>query len=193
MIVKLCGLRSADEVRHAEALGADAVGFVFAESVRRVTPAEAAAASRGTALQRVAVMKHPAQDLLDEVLDGFSPDVLQTDADDLDALDIPAGLECWPVYREGGRQPATDGSYIYEGPKSGAGQTVDWSLARDLARHGRMVLAGGLSPANVGEAIRAVRPWGVDVSSGIESSPGTKDRKKMEAFVAAARAAERDL
>jgi phosphoribosylanthranilate isomerase len=69
----------------------------------------------------------------------------------------------------------------------GTGQTVDWTLAEEAARSTRVILAGGLGPANVAGAIRLVRPYGVDVSSGVEKSPGKKDHHKLKAFIEAAR------
>lgn len=78
---------------------------------------------------------------------------------------------------------------LYEGAVSGAGRTADWTRAHAVARRTDVLLAGGLSPDNVGEAIRTVRPWGVDVSSGVESSPGVKSPAKISSFIAAARAA----
>ncbi len=80
--------------------------------------------------------------------------------------------------------------FVYEGPVSGAGATVDWEAAARLARGGRMILAGGLDAGNVGDAISQARPWGVDVSSGVESAPGIKDREKIRQFINAVRAAE---
>jgi phosphoribosylanthranilate isomerase len=82
---------------------------------------------------------------------------------------------------------------LYEGAKSGQGETVDWSRAAKIAERGNMILAGGLGPDNVADAIRAVRPWGVDVSSGVESAPGQKDPRLIQAFITAARAAEKEL
>jgi phosphoribosylanthranilate isomerase len=78
---------------------------------------------------------------------------------------------------------------LFEGPVSGSGQTTDWQQAAELARRADVILAGGLNPSNVGDAIRRVRPFGVDVSSGVEASPGIKSIQKMEQFVAAARTA----
>ena len=80
--------------------------------------------------------------------------------------------------------------FVYEGADSGTGQTVDWSRAAEVAASGRMILAGGLTPGNVGAAIAAVRPWGVDVSSGVESAPGKKDENLIREFIGAVRAAE---
>ena len=80
-------------------------------------------------------------------------------------------------------------TFVYEGQKSGFGETVNWTVAAGIARRGRMILAGGLDIENVGEAIRQVSPYGVDVSSAVESTRGKKDAAMIAAFVAAARAA----
>lgn len=193
-MIKICGLTTAADVAAAVAAGADAIGFVFAESVRRVTVAaarEAAAAAPRTVL-RVAVMRHPEPAAWRAVLDGFAPDVLQTDAGDFAGLEVPAGVRRWPVYREGGIGDAAKlpEEFLYEGPKSGAGEPVDWIFAAALARRGNMILAGGLTAANVGPAVAAVKPWGVDVSSGVEAAPGVKDPARVREFIQAARAVE---
>ncbi len=194
MMIKICGLKNPTDVANACNAGADAVGFVFAESVRRVTPTEAklACTTLKDGVRTVAVMKHPSQALVDDVMAIFGPDVLQTDADDLDSLVYPTSVQTWPVYREGGREPGDENTFLYEGPKSGAGQTINWQQAKAMTSRGDMVLAGGLSPDNVADAIEAVEPWGVDVSSGVESAPGVKDRDRIFAFVKAARAAEKE-
>jgi phosphoribosylanthranilate isomerase len=82
---------------------------------------------------------------------------------------------------------------LYEGALSGTGRTADWARAYALAKRTEILLAGGLNPDNVADAIRIVRPWGVDVSSGVESTPGTKSSSKITDFVAAARAAAAQL
>ncbi len=195
--IKICGLGSAEDVAAAVDAGADAIGFVFAESKRRVTPTQAAiAASAAPAgIQRVAVMLHPSSDQWLDVLDGFKPDILQTDHEDFASLAVPNGVERWPVFREGAaldeaRLPET---FLYEGAKSGRGETVDWTAAARLAARGRMLLAGGLDADNVARAVLTVRPYGVDVSSGVESAPGVKDPARIHQFVMAARAAEQRL
>ncbi|MBT8087318.1 MAG: phosphoribosylanthranilate isomerase [Gammaproteobacteria bacterium] len=195
VLVKICGLKEKRHVELAVESGAGAVGFVFAESPRRITPDAANAASDTVPdhVKRVAVMLHPANEEWLEVLERFGPDVLQTDAADFERLDVPDGVERWPVFRAGQSEPATSAAYVYEGPKSGSGETVDWSLAAELARRGRMVLAGGLHAGNVGRAIETVRPFGVDVSSGVETSPGEKDAQLIAEFIRAARAAEKNL
>lgn len=193
--IKICGLRSAADVAAAVAAGADAVGFVFSESVRKVSPAQAkrATADAPAKLRRVAVMRHPDKELCQRVIDEFAPDVVQADALDFAALTIPGEIECWPVFREGAVEVATAGVYVYEGAHSGSGTTVDWARAAQIARRGRMILAGGLAEDNVRLAVQTVRPWGVDVSSGVESLPGYKDHDMIRRFIGAVRAAEKEL
>ena len=195
LLVKICGLRKRRDVAAAVEAGAGAVGFVFAPSVREIVPALARASSNLVPcdVKRVAVMLHPSNEEWTRVLDTFEPDVLQTDAEDFDTLEVPDFVERWPEYREGLSSPAGDGIYVYEGSKSGQGETVDWSTAAALARSGQMILAGGLSPENIAAAIQAVRPFGVDVSSAVESSPGEKDPRRIREFISAARAAEKNL
>ncbi|MBT5219963.1 MAG: phosphoribosylanthranilate isomerase [Woeseia sp.] len=178
-------------VEAAVAANVDAIGFVFFEkSPRNVTPAEARtlASDIPKHIRRIAVMLHPEASLWQEVEEVFQPDVLQTDSDDFAYLSVAQGVEQWPVYREGSvdDETALPETYVYEGRKSGHGQTVDWSRAANIAKRGQMILAGGLSIENVGDAILQVRPFGVDVSSAVESSPGKKDAAKIAAFTAAA-------
>ena len=197
LMVKICGLRTADDVQAAVNAGADAIGFVFAESVRRVSPDDARQASEAAPgdVLRVAVMRHPSNEEWLRVLDGFGPDVLQTDIEDFEDLDVPHTVKRWPVVREGSvaLETTLPEIFLYEGGQSGQGQTVDWEKAADVATRGRMILAGGLAAANVAQAIASVRPVGVDVSSAVESEPGQKDADLIREFVNAARAAENDL
>jgi phosphoribosylanthranilate isomerase len=195
VFVKICGLRSQEDVSAAIAAGADAVGFVFASSVREISPADAAAISKSVPphVKRVAVMLHPANDEWQAVLKVFSPDVLQTDAEDFALLGVPDSVGRWPVYREGRSEPDTQATYVFEGAKSGQGETVNWSSAARIAERGHMILAGGLAAHNVADAIATVRPFGVDVSSAVESAPGQKDIELINEFVSAAKAAEKNL
>jgi phosphoribosylanthranilate isomerase len=188
--IKVCGMTDEEAVKAALAAGVDAIGFVFAPSVRRVAPAMAASfaqTARGRVLC-VAVTQHPDAQLLKDVFDVFKPDVLQTDAKDLASLTLPAGVVAWPVLR-GTVTTLPAPRVLFEGPRSGTGKVADWSAARDLAHRCELILAGGLSPTNVQEAIAAVHPFGVDVSSGVESRPGKKDPALITEFVMQARAA----
>jgi len=190
--IKICGITDAAAVAAALEAGVDAIGFVFATSPRQIQPAQAArlaAAARGRALC-IAVTRHPKQELLDEIVREFKPDGWQTDINDLSVLRVPRQLPILPVLRSG--SPALESPprrFLFEGPESGQGVTSDWSEAARLAGLAQLILAGGLRVDNVATAIERVRPFGVDVSSGVESQPGRKSPPLLAAFVAAARAA----
>jgi phosphoribosylanthranilate isomerase len=189
--IKICGLTTEAGVQAALDAGADAIGFVFAPSPRQVSAQRAAELARTapSRVARVAVMLHPSQALVDEVWSVFRPDVLQTDIEDLTTLRTPAELRLMPVVRAGRPMTAAlPARILFEGPVSGRGVTADWKAASQLARIREVVLAGGLNAANVGEATALVRPFGVDVSSGVEAAPGVKDPMKIQEFVRNARA-----
>ena len=192
MWIKICGMTSAPAVAAAIEAGVDAIGFVFAESSRQLTPRAAATLAKAarTRVRCVAVTCHPSQRTLDEILNVFRPDVLQTDAADFATLRLPPGLERLPVVRAGEAVPAVlPQRLLFEGPVSGSGALTDFNAARALARRTALVLAGGLNAGNVAGAIAAVQPFGVDVSSGVEERPGLKSTAAIVKFVAAARAA----
>ncbi len=196
--VKICGLTSEAALHAAIEAGADAVGFVFAASPRRVLAREAArlAARVPAGILRVAVMRHPLPAQWDEVAAVLQPDWLQTEAGDFALLRLPPGVQKLPVYRDVADLDSAalgrEDRALFEAPASGTGEAPDWDRAARLAPLTRLVLAGGLTPENVGEAIRRVRPWGVDVSSGVESALGIKDPAKIAAFIAAVRRAEQE-
>jgi phosphoribosylanthranilate isomerase len=191
MWIKICGLTTPAAVAAALEAGVDAVGFVFAPSVRRVTPefaAHLAQPARGR-VRCVAVTRQPLQAEVDAILQVFAPDMLQGDAADLQALRLPAGLARLPVLRGLPAAPAVPPRVLFEGAVSGSGQLADWSAAAALAQRTELVLAGGLSRGNVAAAIDAVRPFGVDVSSGVEERPGMKSPAAIMEFVRVVRAA----
>jgi len=192
MWIKICGMTSAAAVSAAIEAGADAIGFVFAESPRQLTPRAAATLAKAARarVRCVAVTRHPDQRTLDEILNVFRPDMLQTDLADFDALRLPGGLERLPVVRAGEPLPAVlPQRLLFEGPASGRGVLTDLNAARALARRTALVLAGGLTAGNVSGAITAVQPFGVDVSSGVEERPGLKSSALIVKFVSAVRAA----
>ena len=190
--IKVCGMTTPEAVSMALDCEVDAIGFVFANSVRRVSTQRASelAAPARHRVACVAVTRHPSREEVATILREFKPDILQTDLDDIDRLDLPQTLSVLPVMRAGPAPAcALPRRVLFEGPVSGSGQTTDWQQAAELARRVEVILAGGLHTGNVGDAIRQVQPFGVDVSSGVERSPGIKSIQKIEQFVAAARAA----
>lgn len=196
VFVKICGLTTPAAVSAAITAGADAIGFVFAESPRQVTPDKARqlCAEVSPVVVRVAVMRHPSAAHWRAVAEDFEPDWLQTEAGDYGGLDVPAQFGRLAVYRD---TPSLDDALVpaddlvlFEAADSGQGTQPDWQRAAQLARGRQLVLAGGLTPDNVAEAIAAVRPYGVDVSSGVESKRGVKDHGRITAFIDAVREAE---
>jgi phosphoribosylanthranilate isomerase len=195
--IKICGLRTLEAIDAAVGAGANAVGFVFHDASPRNLALEDARALQGAVpagIERVAVFLHPSQALLDAVLAAIEPDWVQTDASDLAELKLPPGKRVLPVLRSGAAHAGPlPPRCLFESSSSGAGERADWTAAARVAHASQLVLAGGLDPANVGDAVRAVRPFGVDVSSGVESSRGIKDAARIREFIRSARAAEQAL
>lgn len=208
MFVKICGITDREAADAAVAAGADALGFVFAASPRQVSAEIAREIARDVprGTLRVAVFRHPTRAHFEHVLAVFAPDWVQTDAEDLASLPVPPGTFPLPVFRSRASGVSGDeesrlkplpqspqplpSRLLFEGPRSGTGQPADWTEARALAAATEIVLAGGLSAANIAAAVAQVRPWGIDVSTGVERAPGRKDPEKIKAFVARARALE---
>lgn len=191
--IKVCGMRTREAIEAAAQAGADAVGFVFHEASPRNLTVESASALQScvpAGVERVAVFLHPSQDLVDGVMAAIRPDWVQTDVEDLATLRLPAGQRVLPVFRSGQARPAPlPKRCLLESARSGAGERADWQDAAYVAEMTEVVLAGGLDAGNVAEAVRSVRPFGVDVSSGVESGRGVKDVVKIRDFIRAARAA----
>ena len=190
--IKICGMTTPEAVRAALDCEVEAIGFVFAKSVREVTTGRAneLAAPARLRVACVAVTRHPSREVVAAIVHEFRPDFLQTDIEDLDSLSLPKTLGVLPVMRPGSLGACVvPRRMLFEGPVSGSGQTTDWKQAAELATRAEVILAGGLNPGIVAAAIREVRPFGVDVSSGVEASPGIKSIQKIEQFVTAARAA----
>jgi phosphoribosylanthranilate isomerase len=194
VFVKICGLTDETAVEAAVTAGADAIGFVFAESAREVSPERARELCRdvpeGTI--RVAVMHHPSQARYRQVVETFGPDWVQTDAEDFDSLPHSGSPVPLPVFREGQTEGRTEfpARLLFEGRVSGSGTTADWGEAGRIAERTELILAGGLNIENVASAVIKVRPFGVDVSSGVEFERGRKDPNRIREFVARVRELE---
>lgn len=200
--IKICGVTTAYQARACVAAGADSVGVNFvASSVRRVDAATAGAIARavGPGALVVAVVAGMTVDAMRALREATGVGCLQLHGDE-SAEDVTALLpHAYKALRVATRDDverarAMPGEYVLvdakvDGALGGTGHAFDWSLVVDLAARRRLVLAGGLTPENVTRAVETVRPWCVDVASGVESSPGVKDPAKVRAFVEAVRAA----
>jgi phosphoribosylanthranilate isomerase len=196
MMVKVCGITCLEDALAAADAGASALGFNFyPASPRSITPERAAAIVErlpaGILNVGVFVNEPPAR--VAAILRMAGLDVAQLHGDEPPAA-LPPSLRCWKAFRvDPGFSPESLDPYpveafLLDAPSEtlygGSGRTFDWERARGLNR--RIVLAGGLDAANVRAAIEAVRPWGVDSCSRLESSPGRKDRAKVTEFIKAA-------
>jgi len=204
--VKICGITGLDNARLAAELGAAALGFnFFPPSPRYILPAAAAAIIRQLPPLVTAVGV-----FADETEAGHVANVAhdaRVNSVQLHGPRFPMtldALQAYPVIRAVTvREPKdleellgmTASAFLLDNfdPKliGGTGKTIDWALAREAKRYGPVILAGGLTPANVAQAIRDVRPYAVDVASGVESAPGKKDPEKLRAFFAAVEEADR--
>lgn len=200
MFVKICGITSEEDALLAVAMGADAVGFVFAPSTRQLAPGRAADIVKRLPpeILTVGVFRDEAPQRVVDVVQGAGLHAAQ--------LHGHESVETTRYVRErlrgvikafpgGDPELANAAAYgadvvLLDSVSPGSGRVFDWSLAEEAPVDTRLMLAGGLHPDNVAEAIRRVRPWGVDVSSGVEASPGVKDPVLLRAFVNAARAAQ---
>ena len=195
--IKLCGMTRVDDALAAARLGADAIGLIFAAaSPRRVDAGQAAAIARAMPpfVTRVALFLDQPADEIEQVLATVPIDLLQFHGREEAAfcrrfhrpwIKVVPMLDVDDVGAFAARYPDAAGFLLDShraGAAGGTGTTFDWDRA--LAALDRpLLLAGGLTPANVYEAVTRVRPWAVDASSGVESSPGIKDHARMKAFI----------
>lgn len=199
LLVKICGITSEADALLAVGLGADAIGFVFAPSTRQMAP---------RAVQRivervprgvltVGVFRDEAPARVVEVVNTIglgaaqlhgaeSPDECQWVAER-----VPMVIKAFPAGHPGLSDALGSGAslVLVDAASPGSGQVFDWRLAEGVVDPARLIVAGGLTPGNVADAVGALRPRGVDVATGVESSPGRKDPRLVRAFVAAARRA----
>jgi phosphoribosylanthranilate isomerase len=202
MMVKICGITRREDAEGAVDAGASALGFVFVpSSPRYVTPERAAEIGDSLPILKVGVFENATASALEETMRAARLDVAQ-----IYGGAAPTGARVWRALRMPGTvdapgddsieivdlvmrfeeafDPNVDGAeaVLLDGPANGI--AFDWSLARPAGLN--VIIAGGLDASNVADAIRTVKPWGVDASSRLESSPGVKDREKVRRFVEAA-------
>ena len=199
MFIKICGLTTEEDALTALALGADAVGVVFAPSSRQVSVSRVHDITRRLPpdvltvgvfrdeLPEVVIDTVRRSGLVGAQLHGSEPvrHVREVKAE------LPFVIDAFvagsPALQSAENSPAD--VVLIDAATPGSGRVFDWSLLQGTPRGMRLLLAGGLTPDNVSSAISRVRPWGVDVSSGVESAPGRKDPRKIKRFIEAVRAA----
>jgi phosphoribosylanthranilate isomerase len=199
MFVKICGITSEEDALLAVAMGADAIGFVFAPSSRQVA----------AGLVRDIVRRLPPEVLTVGVFRDESPqrvvDIVNTIGlraaqlhghETVEHTRLVRGKVSFVIKGFPAGDPALDraddfgaDAILVDSHAPGSGEMFDWSLAEGAPVNRRVILAGGLTPDNVAEAIERVKPWGVDVSTGVEDGPGRKDAIKVRDFVRNAKAA----
>ena len=194
--IKICGITRREDALEAERLGAFAVGFVFYPGSRRfIDPCQAGYISRSlsSSIEKVGVFVDEEPEVIRETVRKASLTVVQLHGSEgpsfLQALE---GIRIIKAFRVGedfrsGILAGYQADYFLldtcvEGAHGGTGKTFDWTAALPCREHGKIILAGGLHAGNVQEALRIARPWGVDVSGGVEEAPGIKDHEKMRAF-----------
>ena len=201
-LVKICGITNLADARYAVEAGADFLGFVFApESKRVVTPATVHEITRQlpAGIRTVGVFVNVTAEQVAEILAFCKLDLAQLHGEEPPAVATAIGIErVWKTVTLRTPQDvelaltlpaaAVLADTATSGARGGTGLVGDWTLAARLAGRRSVVLAGGLKPENVAAAIGAVRPFAVDVSSGVEFAPGRKDHDKVRRFIAAVRA-----
>ena len=208
--IKICGIRDKSTALAAAEAGADLIGLVFAPSQRQVTPPEAleiatAVKESSAATKVVGVFVNAPVFQINEIADFCALDMVQLSGDEsweycrkianpvIKAIrigqqslqDLYTELSAAGELLTGHRFMTLLDSRV-EGRYGGTGESFNWNLAQQIAEEFPVIVAGGLTPANVGQLVREVRPWGVDVSTGVESN-GLKDASKIRAFVKAVR------
>jgi phosphoribosylanthranilate isomerase len=199
MFVKICGITNEDDALLAVAMGADAIGFVFAPSPRQIAPQKAYDITRRLPPEVLTVgvfrNEHPRRVVEIGHRSGVKAVQLHGRETPAQTMEITGHFR-WTIKAfaagdenlPGADRYGTD-MILLDAPSPGSGKVFDWSLAGEAPSSLNLILAGGLTPDNVAAAVREVEPWGVDVSSGVERSPGRKDPMAVKRFVENARAA----
>ena len=201
--IKICGNTTKEDVDLAVELGVDLLGFIFGPSKRQidVERARQLVADVPDTIERVGVFVHEPADVIEKAVAAcrltavqiyrpITPDDRRLGVTLLPALRVRNGEDLDALSFESTDRPLLD-TWALETAAGGTGQTWDWGKASRLARRYPILVSGGLTPGNVGDAVGRLRPWGVDVCSGVEAEPGRKDYEKLRAFVAAVRRADR--
>ena len=200
MFVKICGITSEEDALLAVAMGADAVGFVLAPSPRWIAPGKVYDITRRLPPEILTVGvfrdEHPSRVVETVGRAGLKAAQLHGHETPEQVAEVMRSVGTVIKAVTAGTNDAAHADrfptdlVLVDAPSPGSGKVFDWSLLGEVPVGPRLILAGGLTAENVASGIAAARPWGVDVSSGVESSHGVKDPVKVRRFVAAARGAE---
>ena len=198
--IKICGLKTQESVETAVNSGADMLGFVFAkDSPRYINPEEAKQLIEliPDGIDTVAVMLHPKQSEIDRVLNHVKVNYLQTDVNDFYSFDLKHRAHPLRVYRDNQTFDPNimeDKPFaLFEGPVSGTGNLVNQERAKIACDSRKVLLAGGLNINNIQNVLTHVRPFGVDVSSGLEIERGIKSEQKIIEFIRIVRAFDKEM
>ncbi len=193
--IKICGITNIDDAMIALQVGVDALGFVLAESPRKVTPqlVEKIVNQMDLPILKVGVFVDEEIKEVQQIFKSCSLDYVQLSGDEdqnyMEELSLPVikvfKVQDHNIFKE---IPQYDLNLFMldsfnENQRGGMGKRFDWEIAKESKKFGRVILSGGLNPENIFLALEKVQPYGVDVSSGVEKSPGKKDKKKLEQFV----------
>ena len=198
MFVKICGVTTVEDALLAAGLGADAVGMIFAASARRITTAEARDIARRLppTVWSVGVFRNERRERVAEVANTLGLRAVQLHGNESPvdtswvAQRVPVVIKAFAATDPNLARADEYGAdlLLVDSATPGSGTLFDWAVLEEAPMNRPFVLAGGLHAGNVADAIRTVRPWGVDVASGVESAPGRKDPAKLRQFIAAVRA-----
>lgn len=203
LFVKICGITSEADALLAVGMGASAVGFIFAPSPRQMAPAAVADIVKRLPFETmtVGVFRDEARQRVVDIANQIGLGAVQlhgmestedtrwiADRTRRTIKAFPAGHRYIERFPEYGAQ-----IMLIDGANPGSGELFDWRLAEGVVDPTRLIVSGGLRPENVGAAIAHLHPWGVDVSTGVEVSPGVKDPGKLREFIGAAHAAAREV
>ena len=198
--VKICGITNSEDAHAAVEYGADALGFVFAKSPRQITKEQARdiIAELPPFVSPVGVFADEKADMIKEICDFCGIQTVQLHGNEqpsyLKELEGYKLIKAFRVKEEDDLKQLANykphafllDSYV-KGVMGGTGVSFNWEIARQAHKYGTIILSGGLTPKNVKEAIQMVKPYAVDVSSGVESSPGKKDKSLVKRFIANAK------
>ena len=207
--VKICGITNWQDAQTACDLGAAAVGFNFYERSARVISPSAAwkiISRLGDNVESAGVFVNWSAEAVIALARALDLDAVQLHGDEIPSVvrECAKDFQVTKAFQVGAkfqlkklRAYKGASAFLFDadgtGQYGGTGKRADWTVARRAAKSHRIILAGGLTPENVGEAIRFVRPYAVDVASGVEARPGKKDRGKLREFFAEVESANREL